>query len=135
MEVIRHFTTAKLNDPFGGVELSFELKYYRTDPLAVAMVFGQKGYDTVEWQVSRDMLRAGLEDCVGIGDVNFWPIRKPGKTQLSMMFHSDETATAQLIADADEVKTFLDATERLVPFGEEEELVMAGFDDWLEDHR
>lgn len=133
MEVVRHFTKAKLNGGLFDTELSLELKYYRTDPLAVALIFGQEGYDEVEWHVSRDMLRDGLKSCVGQGDVNFWPVTHTD--QITMMFHSEDTASAMLVVAAREVRAFLRSTEQLVPFGEEEELVMAGFDDWLEDYR
>lgn len=116
---------------FGPVVIPVELKFYRSDPLAVAMIFENPDGTEVEWQVSRELMRDGLKAEVGQGDVSFWPC---GMDSFAVFLDQDGCSASMQI-DAMEIRKFLHATEKLVPYGGEEALVFDGFDDWWEDNK
>jgi hypothetical protein len=132
VEVIRQFTTVDIGDAFGPVSLKLELKFYLSDPLAVNLIFENPDGSEVEWQVSRELLKSGLGGQVGQGDVSFWP-SDSSKNSMSMYFDT-EGQSAHMTVASEVVREFLQRTEELLPLGAEEDLVFAGFDDWLEDH-
>src|SRR5918994_3381766 len=82
-------TTLHLIGPQSWTAVPAALVYDSADPFAVRVRFGDGGQDDVdaspydcleedagvEWLLSRDLLRAGLNSPVGEGDVRLWPAR------------------------------------------------------------
>ncbi len=63
----------ELIDPAGSVTpIDAELHYDPRDPYAVTAVF-LTGDSAVRWTFGRDLLRAGLYEPTGDGDVHVWP--------------------------------------------------------------
>jgi len=53
-----------------------ELRYYRSDPLAVEMQLSVDGEPTVSWVFGRDLLIEGLRRPCGTGDVRLYPVHE-----------------------------------------------------------
>lgn len=53
--------------------LRADLSYDPADPLFVTVAFRPRGGTAVHWQISRDLLRDGLLQPSGTGDVRIWP--------------------------------------------------------------
>lgn len=98
-----------------GIECPMTLKFDAADALVVRAVFARDGIE-VEWTVSRDVLRSGLERHSGSGDVIVWPVRN-GRTILIQLSSPDGLAVLQL--PARKIAQFLSKTEVLVPYGSE----------------
>ena len=65
--------TLEVIDPTGAVTpIDAELHYDVRDPYAVTTVF-LTGASTVRWTFGRDLLRQGLYEPSGDGDVHVWP--------------------------------------------------------------
>ena len=96
------------------------LGWRRSDPLAVTMLLTAEpdhpALPRGQWAMLRDFLRYGLDHATGDGDVRIGPaasrtsviieLRRPGRS-------------FPVTVPAQQVRDFLDATERLVPSGEE----------------
>ena len=75
----------------------------------------------MEWLVARDLLHAGLSRPSGDGDIRLWPARTPGDVLFlelrapsgHALFELSRAVLAGFVAD----------TERLVPRGQESEVV------------
>ncbi|MZE75903.1 SsgA family sporulation/cell division regulator [Streptomyces xinghaiensis] len=95
------------------------LRYRRDDPLAVRACFPPRaslGGADVTWVFSRDLLAAGLLEPVGDGDVHVRPF---GPLVTVLEFHA-AAGTALVRMDSADVRSFLEQTYALVPFGREE---------------
>jgi hypothetical protein len=93
---------------------------YRTDqPFTLTAAFQTERDRWVEWVFSRDLLAEGLMESAGVGDVRFRPIEERGLHMLAVEIESPE-GYALLELDHAAVVDFLDATEELVPLGEED---------------
>lgn len=90
------------------------LTYDTADPFAIIAVFG----DGVVWMLARDLLRAGLEQPVGEGDVRLWPNRTPGDALFMRLRVFDTEAIFEMSRSA--VAVFIRQTEMLVPPGAEQ---------------
>ena len=122
-------TTLQLVGPTSWTEVSAALRYDSGDPFAVRIRFGGRaeaadGDDAgsgVEWLVARDLLHAGLSRPSGDGDIRLWPARTPGDVLFlelrapsgHALFELSRAVLAGFVAD----------TERLVPRGQESEVV------------
>ncbi|MEC4015249.1 SsgA family sporulation/cell division regulator [Streptomyces sp. H27-D2] len=119
-----------------------ELRYDTADPCVVGLAFWLPGDARVRWNVSRDLLREGLERPVGEGDVRVCPV-EPGQSGAPVDDDGGEGAggfdgadtgaygravCVVLRSPADEfalvvkvaaLEPFLMRTGLLVPFGEE----------------
>ncbi len=71
--VVSQAVTLDLIDSTGGsTPIEAELQYDPRDPYAVTTVF-MTGRSQVRWTFGRDLLRAGLYEPTGDGDVHVWP--------------------------------------------------------------
>lgn len=92
---------------------------YRADhPFTVTAAFQTDRGRWVEWVFSRELLVQGLTETAGVGDVRFAPVEENGLTMLAVEIESPE-GYALLELDHSAVADFLDATEELVPLGNE----------------
>jgi hypothetical protein len=94
------------------------LRWARVDPLAVSLtVLREPDHPSLirgEWVMLRDFLRYGLEAPTGDGNVRLWPAEASVVIDLT-----GERGRFTISVPADIVRDFLDATERVVPAGEE----------------
>lgn len=129
MEVIMYPCPAELSDEDCAIKIKITFKYYKSDPLAVSMVFsGHHTRDTVEWQVGRELLKAGLTDHAGEGDVKVWPLEGGILTAIVLETPDDDAYLTVLTRD---LWAFLEKTEKMVPTGSEELLVFDDLSRWL----
>jgi len=103
------------------VPLPVNLRYSATDPYAVRAVFSGDGME-VEWVFARDLLRQGLSNPTGDGDVHVWPSWGTGR-ELLMISLTSPDGQAVLEAGADDVRNFLDRTTAVVPDGQESDFL------------
>jgi hypothetical protein len=103
------------------VPLPVNLRYSATDPYAVRAVFSGDGME-VEWVFARDLLRHGLSNPTGDGDVHVWPSWGTGR-ELLMISLTSPDGQAVLEASADDVRSFLDRTTAVVPDGQESDFL------------
>src|SRR3954451_13887929 len=94
------------------------LRWRREDPLAVSlMVVREPAHPALvsgEWVMLRDFLPYGLEAPTGDGDVRLWP---SGDSLLLDL--AGACGRCSVAVPSSVVGEFLDATERVVPAGEE----------------
>lgn len=96
------------------------LAWRRTDPLAVSLlVTAEPDHPALprgRWSMLRDYLRDGLSHPAGVGDVRVRPDRV--RDRIVFELWSDGRACVVAVA-ADTVRSFLDATEEILPAGSE----------------
>lgn len=96
------------------------LGWRRVDPLAVTLlVTARPNHPALprgRWVVLRDFLRYGLEEPTGDGDVRIFPEPSADRVHLQLA-RGHRPCTVALSCQT--VRDFLDATERIVPGGEE----------------
>ncbi|WP_426570233.1 SsgA family sporulation/cell division regulator [Streptomyces canus] len=98
--------------------VSMRLRYEPSDPYVVRAAFTAVDSDeTVEWIIGRDLLIDGLEGPAGEGDLRIWP-DGPERCDLYILLNPPAGA-ALLKARAQEIQTFLQETQALVPRGAE----------------
>ena len=91
-----------------------ELRYYRSDPLAVEMRLTVGGEPAVSWVFGRDLLIEGLRRPCGIGDVRIYPVHE------SVIITLRSTAgTAVLLSYLPDLDRFVDHILHDVPAGAE----------------
>ena len=103
-------------------EVILRFGYGAEDPYAVALTFSlaEGPHDAfATWLVGRSLLRAGLSAPVGDGDVRIYPsIDEDGRAITVLEFIAlDGYANVQ--ADTDLLRAFIDRTTAVVPFGSE----------------
>lgn len=94
------------------------LSYDREDPFAVRMVFPAPAtLEGVEvcWAFARELLEAGVDTSVGMGDVR---VRPYGFDRTVVEFHAPE-GTAMVHIRTSELRRFLKRTQLMVPPGHE----------------
>lgn len=89
--------------------------YDTRDPWAVHLMV-QDLHGPVRWCFARDLLRDGLLDGDGEGDV----VIKPVKEGVDITLRSDK-GQITILFSSDELIEFLEESERLVPWGKETE--------------
>jgi hypothetical protein len=105
--------------PGSPFEFSALFSYDTRDPYAVSITFGSAlvgRKDPVTWLIGRDLLRAGLDQPTGDGDVRVGPTASSDVLFLHLRTYSGE-ALMELPRTA--LAAFVRGTETLVPFGEE----------------
>ncbi|WP_131746794.1 SsgA family sporulation/cell division regulator [Frankia sp. Cppng1_Ct_nod] len=97
-----------------------QVNWRRADPLAVTLdLISRPDHPALPrgtWVVLRDALRAGLEIPTGGGDVRITPEPDRGCVRLDL---SSGELHSVVRLDIEAARAFLDATERVVPRGEE----------------
>lgn len=83
--------------------------------ITVAFGVGKKGW--IEWTFARDLLRAGLKEQVGTGDVRVEPM--PGNPDIVALKLTSPSGEAEFEVDGADVRRILHATDHLVAPGTE----------------
>lgn len=104
--------------PRRGIPVPARLSYREDDPLAVHFTFHVGTEAPVEWSFARDLLAEGLRRPCGRGDVRLWPTTVAGRAVLYVALASLD-GDALLTAPAEEVRSWLHLTHRLVAPGTE----------------
>ncbi|MFI8519735.1 SsgA family sporulation/cell division regulator [Streptomyces sp. NPDC085481] len=98
------------------------LRYDREDPFAVSMAFPPRatleGVE-VSWAFARELLAEGVEGPAGVGDVRLRPY---GYDRTVVEFHAPE-GVAMVHVRTSELRSFLEASQHLVPSGREHQYV------------
>lgn len=101
------------------LSMTMSLRYEPSDPYALRVAFTVVGSDdTVDWIIGRDLLADGLKGPAGEGDIRVWPADEDDLGDVYILL-SPPAGTALLKAPAQEIKTFLQETEAVVPRGAE----------------
>lgn len=120
---VTHPLTLELIDSGGrATPLAAELSYDSRDPYAVTALFKTQDA-SVRWVFARELLREGLFDPTGDGDVHVWPCLDARGHAVTIIELSSPDGEALLQAQSDEVNEFLRQSEQLVPVGTEDDLV------------
>ncbi|MEU0397110.1 SsgA family sporulation/cell division regulator [Streptomyces sp. NPDC006208] len=106
------------------LSMCMSLRYEPTDPYVVRAAFFTDADEPVEWVLGRDLLADGLRGSAGCGDVRIWPAVGRGDQAMYIVLGSP-AGTALLEVPVQDVRTFLENTEALVPRGTE-----SGHIDW-----
>lgn len=93
------------------------LTYSLSDPFAVTAAFRHSDGEVV-WVFARELLRQGLVDSAGDGDIQVRPIALGGRDLVQLTL-SSPGGRAVLHAPRDEVASFLLASQDLLPEGDE----------------
>lgn len=120
---VTHPLTLELIDSSGrATPLAAQLSYDNRDPYAVTALFKTQD-TTVRWVFARELLRKGLFDPTGDGDVHVWPCLDARGHAVTIIELSSPDGEALLQAQSDEVNDFLRESEHLVPMGAEDDFV------------
>jgi hypothetical protein len=98
--------------------LAAELRYDKSDPYAVAACF-LAGETQVQWVFARDLLKAGIHQPTGDGDVHIWPCLDSLGHAATIIELSSPDGEALIQARTDELYDFLAESETLVRSGTE----------------
>lgn len=94
------------------------LRYEPADPYVVHAAFFPHSDEPVEWVLGRNLLADGLEGCAGHRDVRIWSAVGRGD-QATYIALGSRAGTALLEVPVQDLKSFLESTEALVPRGTE----------------
>ncbi|MFD7776998.1 SsgA family sporulation/cell division regulator [Streptomyces sp. NPDC059753] len=100
------------------LSMSLSLRYETTDPYVVRATFFTDTDEPVEWVLGRDLLADGLRGSAGCGDVRVWSAVGRGDQAMYIVLGSPAGA-ALLEVPVEDVKSFLENTEAVVPRGAE----------------
>jgi hypothetical protein len=109
------------------IPVAATLTYSVTEPFAVSALFRTTDGD-INWVFARQLLDEGLTESVGEGDVVIWPAHDDAGETICISLCSPG-GNALLEADSQEIRSFLEASYRLVARGEESDHV--NVDDFL----
>jgi Streptomyces sporulation and cell division protein, SsgA len=98
--------------------LAAELRYDKSDPYAVAACF-LAGETQVQWVFARDLLKRGIHQPTGDGDVHIWPCLDTLGHAATIIELSSPDGEAVIQARTDELYDFLAEAETLVRSGTE----------------
>lgn len=96
--------------------------YCTDDPFAVTLVIQTRGNQCVDWVLARDLLVAGLDGPVGLGDVRIQPARMDQWDVVLIEIRSPD-GYAMLELDRDLLQQFVDDTIDAVPLGSETNMI------------
>jgi hypothetical protein len=112
--------TLQLIGPRSPSEVSALFSYDPRDPYAVQITFGSPragSKDAVTWLIGRELLRVGLDQPTGDGDVRVGPTAASSDVLFLHLRTPSGEAVMELSRAA--LAAFVRGTETLVPFGEE----------------
>jgi hypothetical protein len=95
--------------------------YDARDPYAVRITFGSPHVDfedAVTWLIGRELLRTGLDQPCGDGDVQVGPTA--ARSEVLFLHLHTPSGVAHLELSRTALAAFIRGTEALVPFGAEE---------------
>ena len=98
----------------GAEPVRAEMRYSRSDPLAVEMRLSVDGDPAVSWVFGRDLLIEGLRRPTGIGDVRLYPVHESVIIELR-----SPSGTAVLLSYLPDLASFVDHIVSVVPVGGE----------------
>ncbi|MER6265485.1 SsgA family sporulation/cell division regulator [Streptomyces sp. NPDC059688] len=98
--------------------LCMRLRYEPNDPYVVRAAFFIHGDESVEWVLGRDLLIDGLKVSAGEGDIRVWPAVGCGDEAMYITLGSSG-GIALLEVPVQDIRSFLENTETLVPRGAE----------------
>jgi len=111
--------TMELFAPLGTVtHVGVEMSYDPADPFAVAAVFDTEG-EGIRWTFARELLRLGLFEPNGDGDVHVRPSTDVAGQEVVTFELRSPDGESTLRVRAVDVAAFLAATARVVAFGTE----------------
>ncbi|MFF8883286.1 SsgA family sporulation/cell division regulator [Streptomyces flaveolus] len=99
--------------------LHARLIYRASDPYAVEARFRADGQDETVWIFARDLLKKGLDQRNGLGDVVVWPDADLQEEPRVFIRLSSPEGTALLSVADTGLRAFLKAASKLIAFGEE----------------
>ena len=115
--------TMELFAPLGTVlPVGVELSYDPADPFAVVADFDTDG-ERVRWTFARELLRLGLFEPTGDGDIHLWPSTDLSGEETVIIELRSPDGESTLRTRAATVASFLEVTSRVVPFGSESSYV------------
>ncbi|MFE4824242.1 SsgA family sporulation/cell division regulator [Streptomyces sp. NPDC056704] len=100
------------------LSMCMSLRYEPTDPYVVRAAFFTDTDEQTEWVLGRELLADGLTGSTGCGDIRVWPAVGRGDQAMYIVLGSP-AGTALLEVPMQDVRTFLENTEALVPRGTE----------------
>ncbi len=116
---LTHSLTLELIDATGtATPLDADLRYDSSDPYAVVACFDTH-QTKVCWVFGRSLLRRGLFEPTGEGDVHVWPCLDSSGRAVTIIELSAPNGVALMQARSEQVLGFLRETETLVPYGTE----------------
>ncbi|WP_318273385.1 SsgA family sporulation/cell division regulator [Streptomyces mirabilis] len=107
------------------LSMCMSLRYEPTDPYVVRATFFTDTDEPAEWVLGRDLLADGLRGSAGCGDIRIWPAVGRGDQAMYLVLRSPAGTALLEIPVQEDVRTFLENTESLVPRGTE-----SGHIDW-----
>ncbi|MGW1504390.1 SsgA family sporulation/cell division regulator [Streptomyces mirabilis] len=107
------------------LSMCMSLRYEPTDPYVVRATFFTDTDEPAEWVLGRDLLADGLRGSAGCGDIRIWPAAGRGDQAMYLVLRSPAGTALLEIPVQEDVRTFLENTEALVPRGTE-----SGHIDW-----
>ena len=99
------------------VSLPATLAYDANDPFAISATF-RTGDGDITWVFARDLLRDGLTDAVGEGDIVIRPAH-PSRGPLVLLTLSSPSGSARLEGDRDQLRGFVTEVYEALPQGDE----------------
>ncbi|MEU5708745.1 SsgA family sporulation/cell division regulator [Streptomyces flaveolus] len=102
--------------------LCVRLRYEPADPYVVRAAFFVGCDEPVEWILGRDLLADGLEGSAGHADVRIWSAAGPGDESIYIALGSS-AGTALLEVPVQDISSFIQDTQALVPRGAESGLI------------
>lgn len=99
------------------VSLSATLSYALDDPFAVSATF-RTGDGDITWTFARDLLRTGMTEPAGEGDIHVRP-GHPSRGPIVVLTLSSPSGAAQIEAPRGEIGEFVAETLRICPDGSE----------------
>jgi hypothetical protein len=121
--IVSQAVTLDLVHPTGTrTPVAAELQYDARHPYAVTTVF-MTGGSQVRWTFGRDLLRVGLHEPTGVGDVHVWPgLDSDGNAVVMIELHSPD-GDAHVQARTADLSAFVERmTSAVVPGTESERI-------------
>ena len=120
--VAQRVTMELLDDSGDAFPLEAELHYDARDPYAVVVLF-DTARGSVRWDFGRDLLRNGLSEATGDGDVHVWPCLEPADRKVVVIELVSGDGCALVQAPLVDVSRFVDRITALVAPGTESDFL------------